>query len=212
MFKFQIVKPLTAGEALLKAWEEIKAKYSVKAVGLAEDESHPEHSGAALSVIAQDNDHHRRRRGLMVYPSVEFCTFGDRQWILGLGCKGGSYPGYIYSNDLLAVQAYSEDWERFNAPEEVLRSDVISLARQLGDRNDWFHSSLLTTTKDGMAIFRHQMEQLSDENTISPFVVEKKEVRAVFLGGAEELIGFAYTFSRDFPHFLAEEIAKALGQ
>jgi hypothetical protein len=208
MFKFQAAMSLDAGEALLKVWKEVRKKYSERSVPLYRDKRDSERTGAAVSVIADDSDA-RRRRGLMVYPSVEFCTFGDRQWILGLGHKGGSYPGSEYRNNIMAVQ---QDWSHFGKTKEIPGYSIRGLAQWIGSRNDWFQASVLTSTKDGRLFFHGPIERFRDESLLSQFVINTNEVNGVSIRGQTVPLGFAYTFSRDFPHFLAEEIARALSQ
>jgi len=56
-----------------------------------------------FTIIADDSDHHRQRRGLFVYKEAHVAKIGETIWAFAYSFKGGSYPGRRYAGDIAAL-------------------------------------------------------------------------------------------------------------
>lgn len=215
MFLFKNWRSTGAADAVERAYGLIVA--SIQTQQVINIDNHPvvRLAGAdgAMSVIADDSDHHRRRRGLMVYPSVALCAFGgDSVWALALGHKGGSYPGSEYAYDLMAFRYYVGKEERF--PLRFDDKEFEEFVGLMGDKNDWFHSSLLTVMADGRLRIRQSRILDLLKPHLEKVVLPNDSHRAsrFFQHGGVTDIGGDCRFRRDFPDLLARSIRKYMSE
>lgn len=98
----------------------------------------------ARSLIADDSDHHRIRRGYMAYRSAKIIRVGPRvdqnYWLLARGETDGAYPAAAYDSDLQA-------WP-IEPPFECGKR-LAEMADTLIERACFFQRSLIVALSDG---------------------------------------------------------------
>lgn len=91
-------------------------------------------SQPVYTIIADDSDHHRRRRGNMMYEDYLALEVGGLLWVVTLGRKAGSYPADPYDSDLTVFPT---------------QGSVDENARFLNRYGDWWRYSLVMSHADG---------------------------------------------------------------
>lgn len=129
-FRIAVKKELFASEVLEKTLKELAEKYPNKQVIFPE---------VVYTVIADDSDWHRTKRGYMGYKEVKVFGFGRKFWALGLGIACGSYPAKPYKSDIIAIEI---------VPDESVSAEKI--AERIQPEGVGFNSSLIIARTDGM--------------------------------------------------------------
>lgn len=95
-----IKKELYASEVLERTFEEIIKKQPNRQVVFSE---------LVSTVIADDSDHHRIKRGYMVYKEVRILQFNGKHWAIGMGEAQGDYPARPYGRGIIAVKILPDE-------------------------------------------------------------------------------------------------------
>ncbi len=107
----------------------------------------PEYAGV-FTLIADDSDYHRIRRGFMRYKSFSIVALNSQQFAIGLGTAWGDYPADPYKNDIMILRipqiegsmAEICEWLKKNVPSNrgFRGSVILSMAdEELGFPTAW---------------------------------------------------------------------------
>jgi len=182
---------LTAKEVVEKVFEKLKEGRVLKEITFANE---------AETVIADDSDWHRTRRGYMHYKSVVFCGFNSKTFALGLGEAGGSYPAEPYYNDIIVLELSPE------TTEEELQKEIAY--------SDFFRNSILIGLKEGgIGAGRRAKEKLKALD-FSSFITQHKEVdsRYLSLSTLGPVVTQPTLWKEELVGYLAENIIQILAE
>jgi len=82
------------------------------------------------SLIADDSDYHRTRKGFFKYSNGFFLPVKDQQWLVSRGVSCGSYPAHSYHGDIAAVpvlKTLDETIQQLSAP--YFRNSLLVVER-----------------------------------------------------------------------------------
>lgn len=125
------VRKMKAKEVLVRAFQEVLPNLDAERIELVKP---------IRTLIADDSDHHRIRRGWMRYDELYRTRVASRTIFLGLGEPEGSYPAAPYHSDVL-LAVYDEDPETL----DVVREDITR-------KGYFFRLSFLIATNSGFEI------------------------------------------------------------
>ncbi len=128
-YRITVKRKLFASEVLEKTLEALAKKYPNEQIVFPDKVS---------TVVAEDSDPHRTRRGYMGYRKVKIFQFNGRHWVLGLGEAWGSYPARPYGGDIIAIEVL---------PDESVSAEKI--AEKIQIEGFGFNSSLIIARTDG---------------------------------------------------------------
>lgn len=168
MTELVAAQPLTIEQVMCQIYEGLAKRFDT------EPNQFPE---GVYTIIADDSDHHRTRRGNMLYESCVFLRISDRTWVTTLGDACGSYPADPYHRDLTV----------FECPEDE-QSDKVKLVMDfINDNCDWWRYSILMSYSNGnlgvisnsthkkiAELIRGKMEEF----VVSPMEVNEKLISA----------------------------------
>lgn len=124
---------MKAEDVLKKAFGQALTKLDTKPLDLEKPVS---------TLIADDSDWHRTRRGWMTYAHLHEASVGSRTYVLGLGEAEGDYPADPYRSDIL-ILTYEE------RPEDL----VERACRDVRGEAALFERSFLIAMSDGKLEF-----------------------------------------------------------
>lgn len=128
------MKSLTVRELLKNTYESLERRNPHQEIALPEP---------ALSLIADDSDWHRTRRGYMKYEKTNLFQFNGKKWAISRGESYGSYPARPYDSDFLALELSTE-----GKSSEQIQKELIE---GIGD-SSYFRNSLICGMADGNLI------------------------------------------------------------
>ncbi len=159
----------------------------------------------ALSLIADDSDYHRTRRGYMKYESIAFCKIEGSWFVLGQGEAWGSYPADPYSVDILAVPISSGEIKK-QEMKKVIERRI----------NAFFKFSIIASKRSGaMFIGKYWEKKIKiSKERFSSFIQEASE-RANDLFTIEEydmvpILVSPSKYKKELALYLFQKIEEAL--
>jgi hypothetical protein len=197
---------LTGGEILEKTYKILCGKCVPKTITL---------SDVAMTEIADDSDWHRSKTGYMIYKELNQITINGKNWVLGLGEKGGDYPAEPYDKDILALE-----YEMNGKDQKQVDDDITSMIRT----SSYFRNTLILSMADGQlklatpdspcyCRFSEQMRQPLKDN-FKDYVAQKPEYdrECVLVSTMDFPCTKQMTFKESFAKFLAETIEAILSK
>lgn len=169
--KIRIKKGLSVGEVIKKVYKKIK-RHSYQEISFPDEEVLPGIlRPTVLSLISDDSDDHRVRRGYMKHKSAVFLNTNGRVWTLSRGTAWGDYPIRPYDSHILAIEVI---------PNGKTSEEFISEIRDK-IRGSWcFSNSVIGGRRDKDNLFVSEDNELGKKmweflipNKISKFVVKK---------------------------------------
>jgi len=195
---------LTGGEILEKTYKILCGKCTPKTITL---------SDVAMAEIADDSDWHRSKTGYMLYKELNQITINDKNWVLGLGEKGGDYPAEPFGKDILALE-----YEPTGKDQKQIDSDITSMIRI----SEYFRNTLIMSLADGQlklatpdspcyCRFSEKMKEYL-AGKFKDYVAQKPEYdrECVLVSTMDFPCTKEMTFKESFAEFLADTIEKIL--
>jgi hypothetical protein len=197
---------LTGGEILEKTYKILCDKYTSKTITL---------SDVAMTEIADDSDWHRSKTGYMLYKELSQITINNKNWVLGLGEKGGDYPAEPFGKDILALEY------------EINGKTTEQISKELASKihaSPYFRNTLIMSMADGQlklatpdspcyCRFSEKMKEYL-AGKFKEYVAQKPEYdrECVLVSTMDFPCTKEMTFKESFAEFLAETVEAILSK
>jgi len=161
----------------------------------------------AFSIIADDSDDHRIRRGYTGYHTSFLATIQDRPWLIAMGLARGGYPADPYNCDLIALPIDDKPGNSKELAELVTRSLEKNgfYTRSLICANDIGHLFCTPESALGLKVFA------AIKDKVHEFITAAPEVRpGLYHGDLRPVYSSDTHYKPEVVDFLTEKILGVL--
>lgn len=163
------------------------------------------------TIIADDSDIHRIRRGYIGYKKATLLSFNGKIWAMSIGKAWGDYPARPYNSDILAIE--------IAASEKETGKDVSEEIQELIHLGNSFRHSLIIARQNGQITVAKNTQNRFREKVLrllqpisSNFIAQKLEVdtNCISAINLEHPTISPVRYTPEFAEELAKQFAKIL--
>jgi hypothetical protein len=181
------------------------------------------------TIMADDSDGHRIRRGNFAYRETKFLEVGGTRWAIAVGTKCGSYPGREFAGDLIGFRIVHDPSAKepvvtrllsrcFVWVNEVNAETLADAVFRGIDRNgDWFAHTILCGMSNGdlrvhpRSSFPNRDLATFLQDQKANYIAQPVEHQAgLITGSGRPVVSSAARYRPEFADILAEQVERAM--